>query len=820
MAMGILAAAGMAGATTATELYAQKPEVLELPESSDTVSELTDNGYIVNEEGTSQTDQDTSGKTDDSLETGGQPSAPAENETAGESDSREPDVAEKEETGQQGTQVIADQLTVTQTAATYTAAASTYTAAAPQAAEQLQGKGVENAAVNQNQLSADYVLIHGTTGESGQDKYLKSNAQTVLNAKKLLGIYHNGGNGAAVKEAENFYLSTKDYIGKAVFILNANGSIGQGGTAWIRDFLDWFHQFSGVKAVCYETGHNPQGYDWNLVKPAYEVWSDQGAVSSAGFSGTVSAGTYQGNVADWNRKAKADKKQEYSVDMYRLYNKFSSEHLYTASQLEKDVLSKNGAWNYEGIAWRNPLAGGNNVYRLYNAYNGEHHYTTSTLERDSLRRAGWNYEGVGWLTDPSKATAVYRLYNPNLPSGYHLFTTSSYEYNALTKMGWKQEGIAWYASKYFSTVKESHYLKGEYAYDERGRQSTGVQKVGNEFYYANPGNGAKIEKREGIYKVTGGTVYVTGSGKLHKGQKQVEGNWKWFRPETAYMAVSSFVDIPAAYNGSGAKTCYYDNNGNMVKGTVVINGIQYRFDESSGALIRDIGKLQRDILAYINQNKTSGEVWSVALNILDGTGTFFINNLSQQSASSIKLFVMGAVYESYETLCNRYGTSSINSNLYNMIVYSDNNAWVYLVECLAGNGDYGTGCRALSNWCQTKGYMNTYSTGGYGENYTSVKDTMNVVTDMYNGKLRFSQNMLELLKKQTRTWKIPSGIPSGVVTGNKTGELSDTENDTAIVYSRGGAYVLSIMSTALTSVYRAQNMIRQISSMVYRAINV
>ncbi len=181
---------------------------------------------------------------------------------------------------------------------------------------------------------------------------------------------------------------------------------------------------------------------------------------------------------------------------------------------------------------------------------------------------------------------------------------------------------------------------------------------------------------------------------------------------------------------------------------------------------------------------------------------------------------MGAVYESYETLCNRYGTSSINSNLYNMIVYSDNNAWVYLVECLAGNGDYGTGCRALSNWCQTKGYMNTYSTGGYGENYTSVKDTMNVVTDMYNGKLRFSQNMLELLKKQTRTWKIPSGIPSGVVTGNKTGELSDTENDTAIVYSRGGAYVLSIMSTALTSVYRAQNMIRQISSMVYRAINV
>lgn len=639
MAMGILAAAGMAGATTATELYAQKPEVLELPESSDTVSELTDNGYIVNEEGTSQTDQDTSGKTDDSLETGGQPSAPAENETAGESDSREPDVAEKEETGQQGTQVIADQLTVTQTAATYTAAASTYTAAAPQAAEQLQGKGVENAAVNQNQLSADYVLIHGTTGESGQDKYLKSNAQTVLNAKKLLGIYHNGGNGAAVKEAENFYLNTKDYIGKAVFILNANGSIGQGGTAWIRDFLDWFHQFSGVKAVCYETGHNPQGYDWNLVKPAYEVWSDQGAVSSAGFSGTVSAGTYQGNVADWNRKAKADKKQEYSVDMYRLYNKFSSEHLYTASQLEKDVLSKNGAWNYEGIAWRNPLAGGNNVYRLYNAYNGEHHYTTSTLERDSLRRAGWNYEGVGWLTDPSKATAVYRLYNPNLPSGYHLFTTSSYEYNALTKMGWKQEGIAWYASKYFSTVKESHYLKGEYAYDERGRQSTGIQKVGNEFYYANPNNGAKIEKREGICKVTGGTVYVTGSGKLHKGQKQIGNNWKWFRPETAYMAVSSFIDIPASYNSGSAKTCYYDNNGNMVKGNRIFGKATLTFDAGSGELV----KATINGVTYVAQNDPRWAYLVLGCGNIAGTGcvptvmTMILNTLQNRNVTPYQL---------------------------------------------------------------------------------------------------------------------------------------------------------------------------------------
>lgn len=437
----------------------------------------------------------------------------------------------------------------------------------------------------------------------------------MLNGKKLLGIYHNGTGGTASKEAENFYLSTKDYIGKAVFILNANGSLAKGGTAWVRDFLDFFHQFSGVKAICYETGHSPQSYDWTLVKPAYEVWSDQGTVNSGMFTGSVSGSTFKGNAAEWNAKAKPDKKQEYSVDMYRMYNVFSSEHLYTASSLERDVLKKSGAWNYEGVAWRNPLAGGNNVFRLYNPANSEHHYTTSPLERDSLRRAGWNYEGVGWLTDAAKSTAVYRLYNPHLKSGYHLFTTSKLEYDALTKMGWRQEGIAWYAAKDFSTAKGSHYLYGNYAYDESGRQSGGIQKVGNDFYYANPDNGLKVEKREGLYKTAQGQIYVTGSGKLVKGQKQIGTSWKWFRPENALMAVNSFIDIPAAYNSGTAKTCYYDASGNMVKGVRTINGLNYSFDNGSGAWNNrvdvDIQKLCQNVYNQVGRDLKAVYDWCV-----------------------------------------------------------------------------------------------------------------------------------------------------------------------------------------------------------------
>lgn len=582
IALGVISGAGVAGAAVTANLYAAETEVEQLPADSDTVSELTSSDYYLEPEDVpdkeTQTEKGTAGKDTTETDSG--------------NDEQTSDQGSSDDTGQEETGSPiddAESLTPDNTVENQFRAAAeavTYTTAVPQASQQLTGKGVENAAVNQTQLSQDYVLVHATTGETGQDKYLKDNAKTVLDAKKLLGIYHNGGNGSAAKEAENFYLSSRDYVGKAVFILNANGSLGNGGTTWVRDFLDWFHQFSGVKAVCYDSGHAVQSYDWNQVKPAYEVWSDKAAVNNTGFNGTVSNSTYAGTAGDWNQMQKPDKKQEYSVDMYRLYNVFSSEHLYTASPLEKDVLSKSGAWNYEGVAWRNPLSGGSDVYRLYNRYSGEHHYTTSTLERDSLRKVGWNYEGIGWLTDPAKGTAVYRLYNPYLPSGYHLFTTSSLEYNALTRMGWRQEGIAWYASKYFSTVKDSHYLAGEYAYDERGRQSTGIQKVGNEFYYANPDNGSKVEKREGLYKVTGGTVYVTGSGKLLKGQKQIGQNWKWFRPENALMAVNSFIDIPAGYNSGVTKTCYYDANGNMVKGSRNFGKATLTFDGNTGALVK------------------------------------------------------------------------------------------------------------------------------------------------------------------------------------------------------------------------------------------
>ena len=130
--------------------------------------------------------------------------------------------------------------------------------------------------------------------------------------------------------------------------------------------------------------------------------------------------------------------------MYRLYNEWSGEHLYTADASERDGLVKLG-WTYEGEGWTAP-ASGEAVYRLYNPYApmGDHHYTMSKTEYDTLVRAGWRGEGVAWYSAPKTGTPLYRLFNRFAESCTHHYTTSAEERDSLVKIGWTDEGIAWY----------------------------------------------------------------------------------------------------------------------------------------------------------------------------------------------------------------------------------------------------------------------------------------------------------------------------------------------------------------------------------------
>ncbi len=136
------------------------------------------------------------------------------------------------------------------------------------------------------------------------------------------------------------------------------------------------------------------------------------------------------------------------IQMMRLYNPYTGEHLYTSSVEEKLYLVSLG-WNDEGDAWVAPSTSSTPVYRLYNPYveGGDHFYTADVAEYESLKAAGWSGEGVAWLSDDAHGVEIYRAYNPFATSGTHHYTSNAGEVASLVECGWTGEGTAWYGMR-------------------------------------------------------------------------------------------------------------------------------------------------------------------------------------------------------------------------------------------------------------------------------------------------------------------------------------------------------------------------------------
>ena len=231
---------------------------------------------------------------------------------------------------------------------------------------------------------------------------------------------------------------------------------------------------------------------------------------------------------------------------------------------------------------------------------------------------------------------------------------------------------------------------------------------------------------------------------------------------------------------------------------------------------------------------TDNGSWSVYICDLSSGTESTINDVSMQAASLIKLYIMGAVYENYDTLSQQYGADTLNTYLTSMITVSDNDAANSLVSCL-GNGDSAAGMQKVNSFCQSHGYHNTsmgrllLASNEFGDNYTSAYDCGKFLKEIYQicagttqtPSLTHAEDMYALLKQQQRTNKIPAALPEGVHVANKTGELSDVENDAGILYdtAKGKDLVICFLSENLRSAGDAQNTIAQLSRTIYLAYN-
>lgn len=259
------------------------------------------------------------------------------------------------------------------------------------------------------------------------------------------------------------------------------------------------------------------------------------------------------------------------------------------------------------------------------------------------------------------------------------------------------------------------------------------------------------------------------------------------------------------------------------------------FDEPSLFNERSVSQsLKND---NVNKNEISGEVEKICRPLYDLSSEYSIevfslkddaiiltvsntDNKSMVSASLIKLFVAGAVYENIDIIKSyEHYAGETDSLISAMISLSDNQSCNTLITRL-GMGSPQTGMDAVNRFCYDHNYYDTkinrlmLDFNGQ-ENYTSVNDCTKILKDYYYGNLKGSEDVISYMKNQSIRTKIPAGISDNTLVANKTGELATVENDTAIVYAPSGDYIISVMTDKLSNTELARDVIINISSMIY-----
>ena len=301
------------------------------------------------------------------------------------------------------------------------------------------------------------------------------------------------------------------------------------------------------------------------------------------------------------------------------------------------------------------------------------------------------------------------------------------------------------------------------------------------------------------------------------------------------------------------------SNGQMFSGTYYFGGANGVLEQKAGTTpdgfpVDETGKVQGlDALGIENlepqlEATVSGYDgnWSVYVKDLETEEEFVINDEPMYSASLIKAFVMAKTFEDMDLVleneakqmktdaANAAVQTKIDNLLTNMITVSDNESCNELGRLQSEKHDFLDGAEKVNEYLKKEGYSETsyqstlhpsssakISLGG--RNMTSVKDCGLLLERIYRGECvseEASAQMLDLLKRQENTSKIPAGIKAEVPTANKTGETDEDQHDIAIVYGAKTTYILCVMSEGWKSGGDAVQNIQNISSMVYNYLNL
>lgn len=134
-----------------------------------------------------------------------------------------------------------------------------------------------------------FVIIKATEGRTYLNPYMDVQAQYAESKGKLIGFYHyarpENGN-TAEQEATHFVDSVKNYIGRAVLVLDYEGNAHKVGSTWAADFIKAVKKQCGVLPIFYtseaylskyktvqKTGAGLWVAKYSTKSPKYSPWT-------------------------------------------------------------------------------------------------------------------------------------------------------------------------------------------------------------------------------------------------------------------------------------------------------------------------------------------------------------------------------------------------------------------------------------------------------------------------------------------------------------------------------------------------------------------
>ena len=191
------------------------------------------------------------------------------------------------------------------------------------------------------------------------------------------------------------------------------------------------------------------------------------------------------------------------------------------------------------------------------------------------------------------------------------------------------------------------------------------------------------------------------------------------------------------------------------------------------------------------------------------------------SASIIKLYIAGAVYEDIEE--GGLDHDSVIDDLKRMLQRSDNSAANRLTRAL-GDGDAEAGLARVTGFARSIGCQDTQHNRlmldfNGKENYTSAKDCAIALRRIYEGQYVnsvWSAEMLSIMKGQVNHARINKYLPKGTVVADKTGTLYPQSNGgVGIVFSPKGDYIICMICNGYQNGDAVKESMAKLSREVY-----